>query len=127
MFLLILAIFFMKAQMIVNKIGLVLYLLVPNFIFIAVTLIFVTLLNKALRFSYKQHMAIVFASTGKNNGTAVALATAAFAPMVAIPAATMPIFQIILLMTYLNLKMAPWINNYFEKGAQKELEGRTER
>jgi len=119
LFLLMLVIFFMKAQMIVNKIGLVLFLLVPNFIFIATTLILVTLLNKALRFSYKQHMAIVFASTGKNNGTAVALATAAFAPMVAIPAATMPIFQIILLMMY--LKMAPWIKNYFEKGFKKGL------
>jgi len=45
--------------------------------------------------SYDDHMGIVFASTGKNNGTAIALATAAFSPLVAVPAATLPIFQII--------------------------------
>jgi ACR3 family arsenite efflux pump ArsB len=32
--------------------------------------------------------------------------------MVAIPAATMPIFQIILLILY--LKLAPWIKKYYE-------------
>lgn len=112
MYILIFLIFFSKAGMVVDKIGLILFLLVPNAIFIAVTLIFVTWLNKVLHFSYKEHMAIVFASTGKNNGTAVALATAAFSPMVAIPAATMPIFQIILLILY--LKLGPWIKKYYE-------------
>jgi hypothetical protein len=48
-------------------------------------------------------MAVVFASTGKNNGTAIAIAAMAFSPMVAIPAATMPIFQVLLLVGYLKL------------------------
>ncbi len=40
--------------------------------------------------SYEENMAVVFTSTGKNNGTAIAIASKASSPMVAIPAATMP-------------------------------------
>jgi ACR3 family arsenite efflux pump ArsB len=54
---------------------------------------------------------VVFASTGKNNGTAIAIATTAFSPLVAVPAATMPIFQILLLVFY--LKAAERIRAYF--------------
>ena len=56
-------------------------------------------------------MAVVFASTGKNNGTAIAIATMAFSPLVAIPAATMPIFQILFLVVY--LKLAEPVRRYF--------------
>jgi ACR3 family arsenite efflux pump ArsB len=56
-------------------------------------------------------MAVVFASTGKNNATAIAIATVAFSPLVAVPAATMPIFQVMLLVGY--LKAAGWVRRYF--------------
>jgi ACR3 family arsenite transporter len=104
-------IFFSKATMIVNKWQTVLLLLVPNGLFIAITLIVMTWVNRRLKLPYRDNMAIVFASTGKNNGTAIAIATTAFSPMVAIPAATMPIFQILFLVLY--LKMADWLRGYF--------------
>lgn len=105
-------IFFAKATMIVDKWQTVAALIFPNALFIAITLVVVTWLNRRLGLSYRDHMAIVFASTGKNNGTAIAIATTAFSPLVAIPAATMPIFQIVFLVLY--LKMAEWVRGYFE-------------
>jgi ACR3 family arsenite efflux pump ArsB len=95
-------IFFSKATMIVTHWPMVLLLLVPNGLFIAVTLAAVTWLNRRLGVSYEDNMAVVFASTGKNNGTAIAIATMAFSPLVAVPAATMPIFQILLMVLYLR-------------------------
>jgi ACR3 family arsenite efflux pump ArsB len=105
-------IFFSKATMILEKWQMVLTLLVPIALFYALTLAMVTWLNRRLGLSYRDHMAIVFASTGKNNGTAIAIATLAFSPLAAIPAATMPIFQILFLVSY--LKMANWVRGYFE-------------
>ncbi len=104
-------IFFAKATMIVGHWPMVLLLLVPNGLFIALTLVAVTWLNRRLGLSYEDNMAVVFASTGKNNGTAIAIATTAFSPLVAVPAATMPIFQILLLVFY--LKAAEWIRGFF--------------
>jgi ACR3 family arsenite transporter len=106
-------IFFAKATMIVDKWQTVLLLLVPNGLFIAITLVVVTWINRRLGLSYRDNMAVVFASTGKNNGTAIAIATMAFSPLVAIPAATMPIFQILFLVVY--LKMADWLRGYFSE------------
>ena len=42
-------------------------------------------LDRRLGMGYGEHMAIAFTSTGKNNGTAIAIATTAFSPMVACP------------------------------------------
>lgn len=104
-------IFFAKATMIADKWQTV--LLVPHGLFIATTLVVVTWINRRLGLTYRDHMAVVFPSTGKNNGTAIAIATMAFSPLVAIPAATMPIFQILFLVVY--LKLADWIRSYFGK------------
>jgi ACR3 family arsenite efflux pump ArsB len=102
MFVIIFLIFFGKADMIVGKWSTVLLLLVPNFLFVAITLAVVTLVDRLLHLSYREHMAVVFAATGKNNGTAIAIASMAFSAMVAIPAATLPIFQVVLLVLYLK-------------------------
>jgi len=117
MFLIVLLIFFMKESLIVQEWSLVLWLMIPNILFMGGTLFIVTWVDRLIRLSYEDHMAIVFGATGKNNGTAIALATMAFSPMVAIPAATVPIFQIILLVAY--LKMAPMIRRYFDKVPRK--------
>lgn len=119
MFLIVLLIFFMKESLIVQKWSLVLWLMIPNILFMAGTLLVVTWVDRLIRLSYEDHMAIVFAATGKNNGTAIALATMAFSPLVAIPAATVPIFQIILLVVY--LKMAPMIRRYFDRIPRKAM------
>lgn len=106
-------IFFAKATVIMEKWRLVLMLLIPNGLFVALTLLIVTWLNRRLHLSYGEHMAVVFASTGKNNGTAIAIAATAFSPLVAVPAATMPIFQILFLVLY--LRMAPRIRHFFKE------------
>jgi ACR3 family arsenite transporter len=104
-------IFFSKSTMIVDQWHTVLLLLVPNAIFMAGTILVLTLLNWRLGLSYADNMAVVFTSTGKNNGTAIAIASMAFSPMVAVPAATMPIFQILLMVLY--LKGAGRLRGYF--------------
>jgi ACR3 family arsenite efflux pump ArsB len=115
MFAIVFLIFFAKTDMILAKWATVLLLLVPNAVFIGLTLVLVTFVDRWLGISYRDHMAVVFASTGKNNGTAVAIAAMAFSAMVAVPAATMPIFQIMLLVVY--LKLAPWVRRWFEPQA----------
>lgn len=104
-------IFFTKAALIVQQWDTVLLLLVPNGLFILLTLLLATRVNRAAGLNYQDNMAVAFASTGKNNGTAIAIATLAFSPMVAIPAATMPVSQILFLVLY--LKMAPYLQGYF--------------
>lgn len=111
MYLIIFLIFFMKASLLVQKWQLMLWLIVPNLLFVSVTLAVITWLDRRLGLNYEDHMGIIFASTGKNNGTAIALATAAFSPLVAVPAATLPIFQIIFLVGY--LKLEKWVRHYF--------------
>lgn len=111
MFGIVFLIFFGKAATIVDKWQTVLPLVVPATLFFVVTLIVITWINRRLGLSYRNHMAVVFASTGKNNGTAIAIATMAFTPLAAVPAAIMPIFQIIFLVLY--LKMANWLRGYF--------------
>lgn len=111
MFAIIFLIFFGKSDLILAQWTTVALLLIPNALFIAITLTAVTLIDRRLAVPYGDHMAIAFASTGKNNGTAIAIAATAFSPMVAIPAATMPIFQVILLIAY--LKMADRIRIWF--------------
>lgn len=118
MFLIMFMIFFMKAGILVQKWQLMAWLVVPNLLFTVVTLAPVTWFDRKVGLSYEDHMGIVFASTGKNNGTAIALATAAFSPMVSIPAATLPIFQIIFLIGY--LKLEPVIRRYFGAVTKEE-------
>lgn len=61
--------------------------------------------------TYEQSVAVVFASAGKNNATAIAIAATAFSPLVAVPAATMPIFQVIFMVGFLRL--APRVRAYY--------------
>lgn len=104
-------IFFLKATILLDQWPLMLWLMVPNALFMAGTFLLVTVLDRTLGLSYGDNMTIAFASTGKNNATALAIATAAFSPMVAVPAATLPIFQIVFMIFYLRL--APWLRTMF--------------
>ena len=113
MFAIIFLIFFSKAQMIVDRWQTVLLLLIPNLLFMAATLGLATWLNRRIGLSYGEHMAVVFASAGKNNATAIAIAATAFSPLVAVPAATMPIFQILLMIGY--IKLAPRVGAYYAR------------
>jgi len=106
-------IFFGKATLILGQWQTVAILLIPNALFIGLSLAALTWLDHRLGLGYAEHMAVAFTSTGKNNGTAIAIATTAFSPLVAIPAATMPIFQILLMVFY--LRAAPLLRTRFAK------------
>ena len=111
MYAIVFLIFFGKATLIIDRWQTVAILLVPNAIFIGLSLVVLTGLDRRLGMGFEEHMAVAFTSTGKNNGTAIAIATTAFSPLVAIPAATMPIFQILLMVGY--LKIAPRVRHYY--------------
>ncbi len=70
MFLIIFLIFFMKAGILVQKWQLMMWLIVPTLLFVTVTLALITWVDRKTGLDYREHMGIVFASTGKNNGTA---------------------------------------------------------
>jgi arsenite transporter len=113
MFGIIFLIFFGKATMVLNKYQVVLLLLIPSALYVILTLTLETWLNRKLGLSYQDHMAVAFTSSSSNNSTAIAIATLAFSPLVAVPAATMPIIQSVLMITY--LKLAPQVREYFNK------------
>ena len=116
MYAIVFLIFFGKAALILDRWQTVVVLLIPNALFIGLTLLVLTWLDRRLGLGYAEHMAVAFTSTGKNNGTAIAIATTAFSPLVAIPAATMPIFQILLMVLY--LRAAPWLRVRFGAGGR---------
>ena len=107
-------IFFLKAPLLLKKWQVIVNLAFANTIYLIIMLLFITILDRIINFTYEEHMAIAFLSSGKNNGTAIAIATLGFAPLVAIPAAVLPIFQIILLILY--LKMENLIRKFFKQG-----------
>ncbi|MBP1912162.1 arsenic resistance protein [Thermococcus stetteri] len=121
MLLLVGLIFFMKAQLLLSKWTLLVELAVVNTVYMLIMLALITWLDRALGMSYEEHMGIAFLSVGKNNGTAIAIATLAFQPLVAVPAATLPIFQIIFLILY--LKLADRIRCLFEATLCSEGKG----
>ncbi len=111
MFMIIFVIFLGESRMIVTNIHAVLGVFYSALVFGTVSLVFLTLLFKALRFNYWDSMAGIFPSIGKNEGTAIAIAATAFSPMVAIAPATLPVFQVIFLITYIKLR--PRIAHFF--------------
>ena len=116
MYAIVFLIFFGKAALILDRWQTVVVLLIPNALFIGLSLLVLTWLDRRLGLGYAEHMAVAFTSTGKNNGTAIAIAATAFSPLVAIPAATMPIFQILLMVLY--LRAAPWLRVRFGAGGR---------
>ena len=113
MFGIIFLIFFGKAMMVMSKWQVVLLLVVPSALYVLLSLGLQTWLNRRLGLPYHDHMAVSFTSSSSNNSTAIAIATLAFSPLVAVPAATMPIIQTILMVSY--LKLAPRVHAYFEQ------------
>ncbi len=105
-------IFFTQGEMLADRWTLLIPLFGATIGYLIVMLAFQTWLDRRLGISYGDHMGIAFLSAGKNNGTAIAITTLAFGPLVAIPAATLPLFQSTLLILY--VQMAPWVRRYFQ-------------
>ncbi len=114
MLLIVMLIFFLKAPILLKKWQVMIHLAIVNTIFLTIMLAIITIIDKVFKLSYEEHMGIAFLSSGKNNGTAIAIATLGFSPLVAIPAAVLPIFQVIFLILY--LKMENVIKKFFKKG-----------
>ncbi|MDZ7592117.1 MAG: bile acid:sodium symporter [Rubrivivax sp.] len=98
-------IFFSKGEMLAQEWRALLPLLGATLAFLVVILALMTWLNRRLGLSYAEHMAVAFVSSGKNNATAIAIAisVAGLSPLVAVPAATLPLFQAVLLVAYVHL------------------------
>lgn len=112
-------IFFSKGVMLAQNWPILLPLLGVTLAFLVIMLTLMTWLNRRLGLSYEEHMAVAFVSSGKNNATAIAIAlsAAAFGPLVAVPAATLPLFQAILLVGYVHL--AGSIRRYYGASERK--------
>jgi ACR3 family arsenite efflux pump ArsB len=114
MLLLIGLIFFSKGALLAENWRSLLPLIAATIVFMVVILALMTWLDRRLGLTYAEHMAVAFVSSGKNNATAIGIAVSvtAFSPLVAIPAATLPLFQIVFLIGYLRL--ADWLRRYFD-------------
>jgi ACR3 family arsenite transporter len=108
------AIFFGQGEMLAKRWTLLVPLFAATVGYLVVILALSTWLDRRLGLSYEEHMGIAFLTSGKNNGTAIAITTLAFGPLVAVPAATLPLFQSTLLILYVQL--APWVRRYFRTG-----------
>ncbi|NNM53298.1 MAG: arsenic resistance protein [Spirochaetales bacterium] len=111
MLLMVAVIFMLKATVLVKEWQTVINLALITLVYLAIMFVLMTVVNKMLKINYGDHMAIAFLSTGKNNGTAIAIAMLAFTPLVAIPAAILPLFQIIFSIGYVY--MAKTIRRFF--------------
>jgi arsenite transporter len=122
MLVLIAMIFFAKGALLAHNWRSLLPLIAATVVFMVVILAVMTWLDRRLGLSYAEHMAVAFVSSGKNNATAIAIAVSvtAFSPLVAIPAATLPLFQVVFLVGYLRL--ADWLRRYFDSPQRPEPE-----
>jgi ACR3 family arsenite efflux pump ArsB len=123
MLLLMALIFFSKGAMLAQQWQALLPLMGATFAFVVLILVLMTWLNRRLGLSYAEHMAVAFVSSGKNNATAIAIAisVAGFSPLVAVPAATLPLFQAVLLAAY--VQMAGRLRRYYGETAAPAAPG----
>ncbi len=98
-------IFFSKGEMLAHNWTMLIPLMAATLVFLVAILALMTWLNRRLGLNYAEHMAVAFVCSGKNNATAIAIAlsTAGLGPLVAVPAATLPMFQAVLLVGYVHL------------------------
>ncbi len=113
MYAIVFLIFMEKAGLIAKKPNVVVMALLPMILYYVITLILFTFMNKKAGISYEDHMAITFTSTGKNEGTAMAIAMAAGMGVMAIPPAITPLLQIPFLIGY--VKIWKKVKNYWGK------------
>jgi len=111
-------IFTLKAPALLERWKLVVNLALITLGYLAIMFVLITILNKIVKLDYGEHMAIAFLSANKNNGTAIAIAMLAFTPLVAIPAAILPLFQIVFSIGYVS--MAGIIKKYFDYDRQEQ-------
>ncbi len=102
MYTIVFLIFMEKAGMIAKHPSIVGVALIPLTVYYTTALLIMTVVDRVSGISYRDHMAITFTSVGKNEGTAMAIALAAGAGMMAIAPAVTPILQIPFLVGYVK-------------------------
>ncbi len=103
MYTIVFLIFMEKAKLIYAKLNIVLIALIPLVLYYVIGLLFLTYFDKWIGLKYKDHMAVVFTSIGKNEGTAMAIALSAGMGLMAVPPAIVPILQIPFLIGYVKI------------------------
>ncbi len=111
MFMIVFLIFLPNAPMVVKNFHEIIGIFYAAMVFGTISLIFMTVFLKAVKVNYWDSMATLFPSIGKNEATAIAIASTAFSPLVAMAPAMFPIFQIVFLVTYIKLR--PKIAHYY--------------
>jgi len=104
MFLIVFVIFFSNAKLMEMHISSVIDIFYIAIIFGTISLVFMTIFLRAIKFNFWDAMAATFPSIGKNEATAIAIAALAFSPLVVIAPSVFPVFQIIFLVTYIKLR-----------------------
>ncbi|NPA47501.1 MAG: arsenic resistance protein [Thermococci archaeon] len=103
MYTIVFLIFMEKASVIAKHPTIVGVALIPLLIYYSTALLLMTAVDRVAGVPYRDHMAITFTSVGKNEGTAMAIALAAGAGMMAIAPAITPILQIPFLVGYVKV------------------------
>ncbi len=103
MYLIVFLIFMEKAKLIAKKPEAVLIALIPLILYYLISLGFLTYIDRKMGIKYRDHMAILFPSVGKNEGTAMAIAMSAGIGLMAIPPAVTPLIQIPFLVGYVKI------------------------
>ncbi len=92
-----------KAELLVSKPDLVMFIISAQLAMYAITTVFIIVISKLLKISYRDHVAIAFISLTKNQSVAAAMAVMAIGPTAAIPAALIPAIQPIIAVIYISL------------------------
>ena len=123
LFTMIFLIFMEQGHLIILQWQSVMVTFVPLILYYSITILLLTVLDLIFKVKYRDHMAIVFGTVGKNEGTAMAIALAGGIGLGAVPAAIAPLIQVPLLATYLKFhwkvaglfsKRSPHLVNKYE-------------
>lgn len=101
-----------KAEVVVEKPRIVLDIVVLQSAMLGVLFGLITLIDKVLNVSYRDHMAVAFISATKNQSVAAAIAVMALSLKSAIVPALIPIIQAPIVIGYLHLH--PWLKKIFK-------------
>ncbi len=101
--------FALKGDLIIQRPAIVLEMAIPMALFFMVMFFVVLLVGRRLRFSYRDAVAVAFASTGRDFEIAIAIAITAFSPTVALATVVGPLVEVpvMLFLVWSAMRLAP--------------------
>ncbi len=107
-----------KANLLISKPSLALYIITAQLTVYATIILSLIIASKALGIKYRDHMAMAFISLTKNESVAATMAVLAIGPTAALPAALIPAIQPLVAILYISI--APTIRKILgETGSQQ--------